>query len=71
MDGGAAAGNSGGKGKKGGFLASDFSVAYAKSGKSTCVACEENIPKGDVRISKKDFTSEAALRFAGASGMVT
>ena len=41
----------------------DFKVEYAKSGKSKCKLCEEFIPKGDVRISKLDYTSETAIRF--------
>lgn len=64
-------GASSGKGSKsGGKASNDFSVGYAKSGKSACGGCEEFIPKGDVRISKKDFTSERALMFAQSVGLV-
>ncbi|XP_055949557.1 poly [ADP-ribose] polymerase 1-like [Argiope bruennichi] len=37
---------------------SDFSVEYAKSGKSTCRGCGEKIPKGEVRISVLDDNPE-------------
>ncbi|ODN00096.1 Poly [ADP-ribose] polymerase [Orchesella cincta] len=68
----AAAGSSGkGKGSKKAAAesATDFLVAYAKSAKSACVACEEFIPKKAVRISKKDFTSERAMLYGGGNGM--
>ncbi|RWS00255.1 polyA polymerase-like protein, partial [Dinothrombium tinctorium] len=38
--------------------ASDFSVEYAKSGKSKCKLCEELIPKNEVRISKLDAEAD-------------
>lgn len=69
---GAASGGAAGKGSKaGGKASNDFSVQYAKSSRSECVGCMEFIPKGDVRISKKDYTSEKALMFAQGTGLVS
>ncbi|KAK6618637.1 hypothetical protein RUM43_013028 [Polyplax serrata] len=41
----------------------DFTMEYAKSNRAKCKVCEENIGKGEIRISKKDFDGETALRF--------
>ena len=41
----------------------DFSVEYAKSSRANCVACEKPIEKQDLRVGKKDHTSETAARF--------
>ncbi|PSN54639.1 Poly [ADP-ribose] polymerase [Blattella germanica] len=58
-----------GKGKKRGatnnVALKDFTVQYAKSGRSTCKGCEEKILKDEVRISKKDFESEGAKMYGG------
>ncbi|XP_021955336.1 poly [ADP-ribose] polymerase [Folsomia candida] len=47
----------------------DFSVAYAKSGQSKCQACEEKIPKGDLRIGKKDYESDIAVIHSNGNGV--
>lgn len=39
-------------------------MEYAKSNKSTCNGCDERIIKGETRISKKDFDSLTARKFA-------
>ncbi|XP_063974241.1 poly [ADP-ribose] polymerase isoform X2 [Diachasmimorpha longicaudata] len=46
---------------------SDFSVAHAKSNRSTCVGCETPIHKGDVRISKLDFESATGQKLNGVA----
>ncbi|XP_053972152.1 poly [ADP-ribose] polymerase [Hylaeus volcanicus] len=46
-------------------LLKDFTVQYAKSNKSVCIACEEKIVKEEIRVSKKDFESEKGKRFGG------
>ncbi|XP_047097726.1 LOW QUALITY PROTEIN: poly [ADP-ribose] polymerase [Schistocerca piceifrons] len=43
----------------------DFTVEYAKSSRATCRGCDTKIDKGEVRISKKDFESDAGKRFGG------
>lgn len=63
--------NGKGKAKKRGAAAAagglgDFSVEYAKSGRAMCRGCEQKILKDEVRISKKDFESDAAKRYGGA-----
>jgi len=40
-------------------------IAYAKSGKSVCVACEKQIPKGEIRISIKDFDHAVSAAIGG------
>ena len=62
-----------GKGKKGGQAAAaavsngtdmkDFRTEYAKSGGSKCGACEDKIPKGHVRIGKKEYDSTRAKMY--------
>jgi hypothetical protein len=62
-----------GKGKKGSKTAEaavsngtdmkDFRTEYAKSGVSKCGACEEKIPKGHVRIGKKEYDSTRAKMY--------
>ncbi|CAL1292484.1 unnamed protein product [Larinioides sclopetarius] len=51
-------GNGAGSSTGGSSKNSDFSVEYAKSGKSTCRGCGEKIPKGEVRISILDDNPE-------------
>ncbi|KAL0276840.1 UNVERIFIED_CONTAM: hypothetical protein PYX00_004320 [Menopon gallinae] len=68
LDGTVEPSSSKGKGKKrslenGNPNLKDFTVAYAKSGQSKCKLCEENISKNEIRISKKDYESESALRY--------
>jgi len=46
-----------------GTVIKDYRTEYAKSGASTCRSCEEKIPKGEVRIAKKDFDDEKAKRY--------
>jgi hypothetical protein len=60
-----------GKGASAKKALKDFAIQYAKSGASTCQACEEKIPKGDVRISKKDYDSERALMYSKGNGLVS
>lgn len=43
----------------------DFLIQYAKSNKSTCIACQERIIQKEIRVSKKDYESENAKRFGG------
>ncbi|XP_034943487.1 poly [ADP-ribose] polymerase [Chelonus insularis] len=43
----------------------DFKVEYAKSNRSQCVGCEAPIIKDNVRVSKKDYESEKAVKFGG------
>lgn len=43
----------------------DFTVEYAKSSRARCRGCEEKINKDEVRISKKDFESDAGKRYGG------
>ncbi|XP_053214362.1 poly [ADP-ribose] polymerase 1-like [Panonychus citri] len=45
---------------------SDFGVEYSKSGKETCVLCESKISLNEVRISKTDEESDAAVRLGRA-----
>lgn len=62
-----------GKGKKRDAAASaavkaalkDFKIEYAKSGRATCRGCEQKIMKEEVRISKKDFTTEVGMKYGG------
>jgi len=57
-------GKGGGKGEMvDGTLLQDFRVEYAKSGASTCRTCEEKIPKGEVRIAKKDYDDPKAKMY--------
>jgi len=46
-----------------GTVLKDFRTEYAKSAASTCKFCEEKIPKGDVRIAKKDFDDDRAKMY--------
>jgi poly [ADP-ribose] polymerase len=68
---GAVAGASGGM--VNGTLMCDFRTEYAKSGGSVCGACEEKIPKGAVRIGKKEYDSTRAKMYGpydrSASGL--
>ncbi|CAG0918266.1 unnamed protein product [Notodromas monacha] len=52
-----------GKGKAAAGGLNDFCVEYAKSGRAKCVACTEPLAKDEVRLGKKDYDSETALRF--------
>ncbi|XP_053201315.1 poly [ADP-ribose] polymerase 1-like [Panonychus citri] len=45
---------------------SDFGVEYSKSGKAACVLCESKISLNEVRISKTDEESDAAVRLGRA-----
>jgi hypothetical protein len=47
----------------------DYVIAYAVSAKSTCQVCLDKIPKGDIRISKKDYESESAVMFSRGAGL--
>lgn len=42
-----------------------FSIEYAKSGRSACRGCEEKILKNEVRVSKMDFESDQGRRYGG------
>ena len=42
---------------------SDFRLELAKSGASKCGICEEKIPKGVVRVGKKEFNSQRAKMY--------
>lgn len=42
--------------------AREFSVEYAKSGRSACKSCFQSIPKNEVRISKTVYDDEAAFK---------
>ncbi|XP_057321273.1 poly [ADP-ribose] polymerase-like [Microplitis mediator] len=59
-----AAGSSG-KGRKRGNneALKDFKIEYAKSNRSVCVGCETPIIKDNIRVSKKDYDSEKAVKF--------
>lgn len=50
-----AAGSSGGT--------KDFSVEVAKAGRAGCRGCEQKVLKGEVRISKMDYTSDSARQY--------
>ncbi|XP_040581358.1 poly [ADP-ribose] polymerase 1 [Lepeophtheirus salmonis] len=53
-----------GKGQsKNGTIGKDFRIEYSKSGGAKCNVCEEKIKKGLVRVSKKEYQSERALRY--------
>ena len=57
-----------GKGKKKGTATGastnkEFSVEIAKSGRAGCKGCEQKLLKGEVRISKMDYTSDSARRY--------
>lgn len=58
-----------GKGKKRDAPASgstkDFTLEYAKSSRAICRGCEIKIMKEEVRISKKDYTSEIGMKYGG------
>jgi hypothetical protein len=41
----------------------EFRTEYAKSGASTCGVCEEKIPKGAVRIGKKEYETTRAKMY--------
>ncbi|NP_001191521.1 poly-(ADP-ribose) polymerase I [Aplysia californica] len=54
----------GGGGDDGGAASTeDFNTEYAKSGKSRCRGCEENIAKDSLRISKKEYESQRAKMY--------
>jgi len=70
VDDGKKKGKKGGKGGKGaaaeildGTNIKDYRTEYAKSGAAKCRTCEEKIPKGEVRIAKKDFEDERAKMY--------
>jgi hypothetical protein len=46
-----------------GTFMKDFRTEYAKSGASGCGVCEEKIPKGKVRIGKKEYDSTRAKMY--------
>ncbi|XP_017778505.1 PREDICTED: poly [ADP-ribose] polymerase [Nicrophorus vespilloides] len=43
----------------------DFTLEYSKSSRAMCRGCQQKIMKDEVRISKKDFESEAAKKYNG------
>ncbi|KAG5673403.1 hypothetical protein PVAND_003458 [Polypedilum vanderplanki] len=43
----------------------DFGVEYAKSGRSACAGCGNNIMVNEVRIKKMDYTTEVGMKFGG------
>ncbi len=51
------------KALKGKTKCADFKVEYAKSNRSKCRLCDNQINKDDIRISRLDCESEDALRF--------
>ncbi|KAK2709146.1 hypothetical protein QYM36_012964, partial [Artemia franciscana] len=51
------------KGKKGDIKLRDYAVEYAKSSRAACKGCQEKIEKDDIRISKKNYDSDAAKRY--------
>ncbi|XP_021365761.1 poly [ADP-ribose] polymerase 1-like isoform X2 [Mizuhopecten yessoensis] len=53
-------GGGGGGGDAGGATSGDYETEYAKSGRSGCRGCGDNIAKGAVRIAVKDFESQRA-----------
>jgi hypothetical protein len=46
-----------------GTFMKDFRTELAKSGASGCGVCEEKIPKGSVRIGKKEYESTRAKMY--------
>ena len=46
-----------------GTFMKDFRTELAKSGASGCGVCEEKIPKGSVRIGKKEYDSTRAKMY--------
>ncbi|CAH0393176.1 unnamed protein product [Bemisia tabaci] len=43
----------------------DFTIQYSVSSRATCIGCQTQIAKDEVRVAKKDYESEEALRFGG------
>lgn len=73
----ASGGGAKGKGKKGaaatdtsGFIAANYTVEYSKNARAGCKGCGEKIVKDEIRIAKKDYTSESAIRFGKGKGLV-
>lgn len=46
-------------------LINDFAIEYAKSGRSTCPACQQKIPKDEIRVQKKVYDTEVGQKFGG------
>lgn len=46
-------------------LIKDFSIEYAKSGRSTCPGCLQKIPKDEIRIKKIAHDTEIGMKFGG------
>lgn len=44
----------------------DYSIEYAKSGRSGCKGCQQKIMMAEIRISKKDFESDVGRQIGGA-----
>ncbi|CAG9763321.1 unnamed protein product [Ceutorhynchus assimilis] len=45
----------------------DFTIQYAKSGRSVCCGCEQKILMNEVRVAKKDYDSEVSLKIGGGT----
>ncbi|ESN96355.1 hypothetical protein HELRODRAFT_95414 [Helobdella robusta] len=58
-----AKGSSSSGGKAEDIFYGDYKVEYAKSSRSTCRSCHCYIDKDELRVSKKDYTSEKALMY--------
>lgn len=46
-------------------LINDFSIEYALSGRSTCPACIQKIPKDEIRIKKVAHDTEIGMKYGG------
>lgn len=46
-------------------LINDFSIEYALSGRSSCPACLQKIPKDEIRIKKVAHDTEIGMKYGG------